>query len=58
MSIWSTVEAEAWAYGLRYEDYLNLHNRNNTNALTEKSYRFICEAFDADLEREPKRAKI
>ena len=50
MSIWSTVEAEAWACGLRYEDYLNLHNQNNTNALTEKSYRLVCVAFDADLE--------
>ena len=64
MNIWSTVEAEAWARGLRYEDYRNLHYCNNTNAfnntkaLTEKSYRLICNAFDVDLEEEPKREKI
>ena len=58
MSIWSTVEAEAWARGLRYEDYVNLHYQNSTNALTEKGYRLVSEAFDADLEREPKREKI
>ena len=55
MSIWSTVEAEAWSRGFRYEDYVNLHNRNNTNALAEKSYRLICEAFDADMEEASKR---
>ena len=58
MSIWSTVEAEAWSRGFRYEDYVNLHYQNSTNALTEKGYRLVCEAFDADLEREPKREKI
>jgi len=58
MSIWATVEAEAWSRGLRYEDYLNLHTRNNTNALTEKGYRLVCEAFDADLEWETNHAEI
>ena len=58
MSIWSTVEAEAWSRGFRYEDYVNLHYKNSTNALTEKSYQLICQAFDADLEKDPSRAKI
>ena len=50
MSIWATVEAEAWARGFRYEDYINLHKRNGSNPLREGAYNLVCQAFDKDME--------
>ena len=50
MSIWATVEAEAWARGFRYEDYINLHKKNGSNPLKERAYNLVCQAFDKDME--------
>lgn len=49
-SIWNTVEAEAWACGFQYEDYINLHKRKGSNPLKEGAYNLVCQAFDKDME--------
>ena len=50
ISIWNTVEAEAWSRALRYSDYINLHKRNGSNPLKEVAYELLCQAFDKDME--------
>jgi hypothetical protein len=52
ISIWVTIEAEAWSRSLRYSDYLNLHKRNGSNPLGEEAYKLLCQAFDKDMEED------
>ena len=54
MSIWATVEAEAWSRALRYDDYINLHKKSGSNPLKEKAYELVCQAFDRDMEETSK----
>ena len=53
-SIWSSPEAEAWARGFRYHDYLHIHQQMGVEAKTfsEEGYRAICAVFEDEMVRD------
>ena len=52
MSIWTTVEVDAWSRAFNYNDYLDLHSKAGCKGspLSFDTYQSFCELFDIDYE--------
>lgn len=50
MTIWKTVECEAWSRGFDYRDYVDVLCRaNNVKPLAESTYIMLCSAFEHQM---------
>lgn len=57
MTLFSTVEAEAWSRGFLYEDYVSLCERTaSTPVVCEEVYALLCQAFDKQFEEDMRSA--
>jgi hypothetical protein len=54
MTIWTTVEFDAWARNMGYAEYLEFHDYTGCTSkpLCEKAYTLICRAAEAQFEKD------